>query len=113
MLAAEFVLTLSARQPSPARTEFGSILNTEGRDFAEMILRDLTLLLLSLSPLAESLDPGAVRIKSDQNCPLLDGVFVSIMRRIFNPGYHKVLLSSPELCWNIPLLPRNFSPRWR
>ena len=25
------------------------------------------------------------------SCPLLEGVFVSIMRRIFNPGYHKVL----------------------
>ena len=23
-------------------------------------------------------------------CPLLDGVFVSVMRRIFNPGFHKV-----------------------
>ena len=34
-----------------------------------------------------------VRSASDQaSCPLLEGVFVSIMRRIFNPGYHKVIL---------------------
>ena len=24
------------------------------------------------------------------NCPLLEGVFVSVMRRIFSPGFHKV-----------------------
>lgn len=55
-----------------------------------MIFRPIALLLFSLSPLAASLEAGAVRIKNEQNCPLLDGVFVSIMRRIFNPGYHKV-----------------------
>ena len=32
-----------------------------------------------------------VKVRGDQgSCPLLEGVFVSIMRRIFNPGYHKV-----------------------
>ena len=32
-----------------------------------------------------------LKVRSDQaSCPLLEGVFVSIMRRIFNPGYHKV-----------------------
>ena len=57
-----------------------------------MIFRPVALLIFSLSPLAASLEAGAgaVRIKNEQNCPLLDGVFVSIMRRIFNPGYHKV-----------------------
>ena len=24
------------------------------------------------------------------SCPLLEGVFVSVMRRIFSPGFHKV-----------------------
>ena len=34
-----------------------------------------------------------LKVRSDQaSCPLLEGVFVSIMRRIFNPGYHKVKL---------------------
>ena len=25
------------------------------------------------------------------SCELLDGVFVSVMRRIFSPGFHKVI----------------------
>ena len=34
-----------------------------------------------------------LRVRSEQaSCPLLEGVFVSIMRRIFNPGYHKVMI---------------------
>ena len=28
-----------------------------------------------------------------EQCELLDGIFVSVMRRIFSPGYHKELLS--------------------
>jgi len=38
-------------------------------------------------------------------CPLLDGVFVSVMRRIFNPGFHKELLSEVELMLTTTLLP--------
>merc|ERR1712073_264838 len=55
-----------------------------------MIFRAVSCLLLSLAH-SESLETGSVRLRTDLNCPLLDGVFVSIMRRIFNPGYHKVL----------------------
>ena len=37
-------------------------------------------------------DSQELKVRSEQaSCPLLEGVFVSIMRRIFNPGYHKVL----------------------
>ena len=39
-------------------------------------------------------DSQELKVRSDQaSCPLLEGVFVSIMRRIFNPGYHKVILN--------------------
>ena len=37
-------------------------------------------------------DSQELKVRSEQaSCPLLEGVFVSIMRRIFNPGYHKVM----------------------
>ena len=37
-------------------------------------------------------DSQDLKVRSEQaSCPLLEGVFVSIMRRIFNPGYHKVM----------------------
>ena len=39
------------------------------------------------------------------SCPLLDGVFVSVMRRIFNPGFHKELVSEVELMLTTTLLP--------
>lgn len=38
-------------------------------------------------------------------CPLLDGVFVSVMRRIFNPGFHKELVSEVEVMLTTTLLP--------
>ena len=45
-------------------------------------------LLVMVSGLTDSQE---LKVRSDQaSCPLLEGVFVSIMRRIFNPGYHKV-----------------------
>ena len=47
------------------------------------------LLVLLVTGLTDSQD---LKVRSEQaSCPLLEGVFVSIMRRIFNPGYHKVL----------------------
>merc|ERR1712154_504993 len=35
--------------------------------------------------------------KAGETCPFLDGVFVSVMRRIFSQGFHKQLLSEVEL----------------
>jgi len=67
-----------------------------------MICRPFSLILLCLSNSSGS----QVKLKTDQNlCPLLDGVFVSIMRRIFNPGYHKELLSEVEIMLTTTLLP--------
>jgi len=43
-------------------------------------------------------------LKND-NCPLLDGIYVSVMRRIFNPGIHKQILSEIELMLTSSLLP--------
>ena len=43
--------------------------------------------------------------KPGEHCPLLDGLFVSVMRRIFNPGFHKQLLSEVELMLTTTLLP--------
>jgi len=39
------------------------------------------------------------------SCPLLEGVFVSVMRRIFSPGFHKDLVSEVELMLTTTLLP--------
>ena len=48
------------------------------------------LLLLLVTGLTDSQE---LKVRSEQaSCPLLEGVFVSIMRRIFNPGYHKVMI---------------------
>ena len=89
MLAAELVLTLSARQDS-RRDQYCREDSQKLEERGEMIFRAVSCLLLSLAH-SESLETGSVRLRTDHNCPLLDGVFVSIMRRIFNPGYHKVL----------------------
>ena len=43
--------------------------------------------------------------KDEEACPLLDGVFVSVMRRIFSQGFHKQLLSEVELMLTTTLLP--------
>merc|ERR1719422_2445709 len=39
------------------------------------------------------------------SCLILDGVFVSVMRRIFNPGFHKELVSEVEVMLTTTLLP--------
>ena len=43
--------------------------------------------------------------KDGETCPFLDGVFVSVMRRIFSQGFHKQLLSEVELMLTTTLLP--------
>jgi len=43
--------------------------------------------------------------KDGETCDFLDGVFVSVMRRIFNQGFHKQLLSEVELMLTTTLLP--------
>jgi len=35
--------------------------------------------------------------KEGETCSFLDGVFVSVMRRIFSQGFHKQLLSEVEV----------------
>lgn len=42
---------------------------------------------------------------SNQACPLLGGVYVTVMRRIFNPGFHKQLLSEIEVMLTTTVLP--------
>jgi len=42
---------------------------------------------------------------SNEKCPLLDGIYVSVMRRIFNPGFHKEILSEVELMLTTTVLP--------
>ena len=76
-----------------------------------MICRPFSLILLCLSYSSGS----QVKLKTDQNlCPLLDGVFVSIMRRIFNPGYHKVNINIAVITGFIfENICRSFSRRWR
>jgi hypothetical protein len=49
----------------------------------------------------QSLDVGGVTAE----CPLLSGVYVSVMRRIFNPGIHKQLLTEVEIMLTTTLLP--------
>lgn len=45
------------------------------------------------------------------SCDLLDGVFVSVMRRIFSPGFHKVNYRRP--CYILlTYLPRSWCQRW-
>lgn len=52
--------------------------------------------------LAQGKTVGALK---DDNCPLLSGIYVSVMRRIFNPGIHKQILSEIELMLTSSLLP--------
>jgi hypothetical protein len=42
---------------------------------------------------------------SNEKCPILDGIYVSVMRRIFNPGFHKEILSEVELMLTTTVLP--------
>jgi len=43
--------------------------------------------------------------KGSESCPALDGLYVSVMRRIINPGFHKQMLSEVELMLTTTLLP--------
>ena len=49
---------------------------------------------LLLPALAAGAGAGrAVQSSHPDSCPLLDGVFLSVLRRVFGPGYHKELVS--------------------
>ena len=64
--------------------------------------------LIILTLLMSGLCQGEVSMHSrvsSSSCPLLDGVFVSVMRRIFQPGFHKELLTEVELMLTTTLLP--------
>ena len=49
----------------------------------------LATLLLPVISVAAEVSIGTLPAEKG-SCPLLDGVFVSVMRRIFSPGFHKV-----------------------
>jgi hypothetical protein len=61
-------------------------------------------LLLDLQPVAGQ-GKAVSSAKDGETCPFLDGVFVSVMRRIFSQGFHKQLLSEVELMLTTTLLP--------
>jgi len=68
----------------------------------------LTFLLLFVSLLDFDVVSGqgkSVGIPTDDTCPTLSGIYVSVMRRIFNPGIHKQILSEIELMLTSTLLP--------
>ena len=66
----------------------------------------LLLPLLGLGTRAEvSVGTTVAERETAASCPLLDGVFVSVMRRIFNPGFHKELVSEVEVMLTTTLLP--------
>jgi len=68
----------------------------------------LILLMLSLSlpyQVVQGQGKSVSIAKGDENCPFLEGVFVSVMRRIFSQGFHKQLLSEVELMLTTTLLP--------
>lgn len=64
-------------------------------------------LLLPLLLVQEAWSQGKTmsRRRGEESCPFLDGVYVSVMRRIINPGFHKQLLSEVELMLTTTLLP--------
>lgn len=53
------------------------------------------------------LQPHASRKTSSlaDNCPFYNGIHTSVMRRIFNPGFHKELLTEIELMLTTSILP--------
>ena len=61
-------------------------------------------LLLDLQPVSGQ-SKAVSSAKDGETCPFLDGVFVSVMRRIFSQGFHKQLLSEVELMLTTTLLP--------
>ena len=70
-----------------------------------MLLSFLLLLLLPDPQLAAGQGRAMSPAKDGETCPFLDGVFVSVMRRIFMQGFHKQLLSEVELLLTTTLLP--------
>ena len=74
-----------------------------------MSVRMVPLLLLPLLGLGTwgevSVGTTVAERETAASCPLLDGVFVSVMRRIFNPGFHKELVSEVEVMLTTTLLP--------
>jgi len=47
----------------------------------------------------------SVGVPTDDNCPILDGIHVSVLRRIFGAGFHKHILSEFELMLTSTILP--------
>lgn len=79
------------------------MLDMGGWKMPSLLLAHLLPLLLS----QEVLGQGKImsRRKGEDSCPFLDGVYVSVMRRILSPGFHKQLLSEVELMLTTTLLP--------
>jgi len=48
---------------------------------------------------------ASVKTKQATNCAILDGIYTSVMRRIFNQGFHKELSTEIELMWTTSILP--------
>ena len=48
------------------------------------------------------------RLVGGPTCPILDGIYTSVMRRIFNQGFHKELSTEIELMWTTSVLPGKF-----
>ena len=42
-----------------------------------------------------------------KQCPFFDGIYTSVMRRIFNLGFHKQLSTQVELMWTTSILPES------
>jgi len=61
--------------------------------------------MLCLSTMVSGQGAAVSSTKAGETCPFLDGVFVSVMRRIFSQGFHKQLLSEVELMLTTTLLP--------
>ncbi|XP_023347214.1 phosphatidylinositol-glycan biosynthesis class X protein [Eurytemora carolleeae] len=68
-----------------------------------MILEHL--LLLSCIYSIASGQGKSVGVQGGEGCPLLSGVYVSVMRRIFHPGMQKQILTEIELMLTSTLLP--------
>lgn len=47
----------------------------------------------------------SVGVPTDEKCPILDGIHVSVLRRIFGAGFHKHILSEFELMLTSTILP--------
>ena len=67
----------------------------------------MVLPMLCLSTMVSGQGAPVSSTKAGETCPFLDGVFVSVMRRIFSQGFHKQLLSEVELMLTTTLLPDN------